>query len=90
MNHSLLNEANVRAQSSNKCQMTKCKSSGFNRQVPRPAKAGYAGSLPTGRQEGAQSIRYFLCSLPARHYVPGKPRPVAGELHIWALDFIWH
>ena len=24
------------------------------RQVPRPAQAGQAGSLPTGRQEGAQ------------------------------------
>ncbi len=38
-----------------------------------PAKAGsnQMEALPTGRQEGAQLEKYF---------VPGKPRPVAGEL----------
>ena len=51
------------------------------RQVPRPAHAGLAGSLPTGRQEGAQLKKHFFCSDPSRHCVPGKPRPVAGELH---------
>ena len=34
-----------------------------------------AGSLPAGRQEGAQLKRYFLS---------GKPRLVAAELHLYA------
>jgi hypothetical protein len=34
------------------------------------------------RGQGAQYERNFLCSHFARHCVPGKPRPVGGELHI--------
>jgi hypothetical protein len=31
-----------------------------------------AGTLPTGRKEGAPYGGNFLCSHSARHYVPGK------------------
>jgi hypothetical protein len=45
-----------------------------NRQVPRPAHAGLAGSLPTGRQEGAQLKQYFFARYPFATMCPGKPR----------------
>ena len=44
------------------------------RNVPRHAP-------PCRRGQGAQYERNFLCSFPARHCVPGKPRPAGGELH---------
>jgi len=38
------------------------------------------------RGQGAHYKRDFLCSHPARHCVPGKPRPVGGELHSWLVE----
>ncbi|MBP1696626.1 MAG: hypothetical protein H6Q41_1814 [Deltaproteobacteria bacterium] len=51
------------------------------RQVARPAKAGSAGSLPTGpgpdrgrgRQEGAQSKYYFFARFPFATSCPRNP-----------------
>ncbi len=37
------------------------------------------------RGQGAQYERNFLCSHSVRHCVPGKPRPVGGELHTLRL-----